>query len=134
MWCKSKAEGAVGELSRVSLTFSLSAIQSRCTMDPSGAGAAGQFHPQAAAAYQGMACQVNQQVVTAYSTDCDSGGSPCSTVEALVGTPDEGRASALSLDPNTCYVYTSGASKIVGCISEGAGFQIIHMENVGAVQ
>ncbi|HJL30035.1 MAG TPA: hypothetical protein RMI62_13250, partial [Polyangiaceae bacterium LLY-WYZ-15_(1-7)] len=136
-YCKSKVEegmtAAGAELSRISLSFALSGIKLSCVGDPSGAGASNYFHPQVFSQYQGVACQVNDQVIDAFGTACNQGQQPCSNAQMISGTADESRATDLGLNVAQCYVYTSGQAKIVGC-SGDQGFKIIHMENVTAVQ
>ena len=145
-WCKSKAEdvmeGAgevVGELNRISLGLRLSTMKMSCASDPSGAGTASAFHPQAFTAYQGIACQVNDQTIAAIRQSCTPPEgqpvpSPCSTVQSATASGDAGRALGVGLTADSCFTYTSGSMKIVGCSVQDQGFQIIHLENPGAVQ
>tara|TARA_B100001750_G_scaffold187938_1_gene157452 strand:- start:2391 stop:2876 length:486 start_codon:yes stop_codon:yes gene_type:complete len=139
-WCKSKAEevgGAVaGELSRFSLSLHLSSMKMSCASDPSGAGAANQFHPTVFPQYQAVACQVNDQTVAAFSNSCDTEPrpTPCSTVQRSDNAGDGAYAQAAGLDPTSCFSYVSGSAKIVGCNTPEQQFKIVHMENPAAVQ
>lgn len=145
-WCKSKAEGfvegageMVGELNRISLSMSLSAVKLSCTGDPSGAGAAAHFHQSAFAAYQGVACQVTDQTLAAIRNSCTPGNgatpqTPCSNVTSATAAGDAGRAAGVGVDASSCFSYTSGTMRIVACNIEGQGLKIIHLENPGGVQ
>ncbi|MEO0324148.1 MAG: hypothetical protein AAF447_14395, partial [Myxococcota bacterium] len=96
-------------------------------------GAAQSFHPTVAARYQAEACKVNEKTIEAFGRNCTSGQRPCSEAAMLSTTGDTGYASAVSADPNSCFAYTSGSAKLVGCQAP-TGFQIVHIENLGAVQ
>ncbi|MEM7609696.1 MAG: hypothetical protein AAF411_30485, partial [Myxococcota bacterium] len=144
-YCKSKAEdfvegagGMLGELQRIPATIVVGGIKTSCTIDPSGAGTAQYFHPQAFSAYQGVACQINDQTQTAISNTCtppegQTASTPCTNVTSLVGTPDEGRATALGLPAAACHRFSSGSMVLIGCSIEGQGFKIIHLENPAGV-
>ncbi len=121
------------ELSRVNLAMTLAGLNLSCAGDPSGANAGQYFHPQAFPALQAQACSLTQNAADAYSQACSPGVQPCSTVASLTGTPDASRATALSLQADDCYLYTSGQGKLIGCETP-QGFKIIHWENVNAVQ
>ena len=139
-WCKSKAEEVGnafgGEMNRISLSFKLSSIKSSCMSDPSGAGAAGSIHPTVFPQLQGVACQVNDQTVSAFGSSCDTQPrpTPCSTVQPASAAGDEAYAEAAGLDASACYSYVSGSAKIVGCNTPEGQFMIVHMENPAAVQ
>lgn len=120
------------EMSRMSLALSLAGLKLSCVSDPSGASSSEYFHPSAFPALQAEACTINQNAIDAYGQACGS-ATPCSTVAALTGTPDASRATALGLQPGNCYAYSSGQGKLVACETP-QGFQIIHWENVNAVQ
>ena len=140
-YCKMKAEevtselgGELGaELSRVSLTFSLSGMKLSCASDPSGAATSNYFVPQVASQYQGQACQITDAAIEAFGRGCNTGQMPCSTAASLAGSADESRAAAAGVDASQCFVYTSGQAKIIGCTLD-TGFKFIHLENVAAVQ
>jgi len=142
-WCKSKAEEAAeglgnlgGEMNRISLSFSLSTIKASCMSDPSGAGAANSIHPAVFPQLQGVVCQVNDQTVSAFGSSCNSEPqpSPCSTVQPVAVAGDGQYADAVGIPQASCWTYTSGSAKIVGCNAPEGGFKIVHMENPAAVQ
>ena len=99
----------------------------------SGAGATQAFHPSVAARYQAEACKVTEQTIEAFGRNCNSGQRPCSDAAMLSTTGDAGYASAVGADANSCFSYTSGSAKLVGCQAP-TGFQIVHIESLGAVQ
>ncbi len=115
------------EMNRISLSVTLDGIISACGADPSGNAAAAYFNPAVAASYGPLACQANADTVAAFS-DANR-----STANALAGSPDEGLATAQGLDPNSCFVYTSGAAKVIGC-SGADGFKLLHVEALDQVQ
>ena len=126
--------GEIGaEMSRLSLAMTLAGLNLSCAGDPSGASSADYFHPQSFPALQAEACTLSQNAVDAYSQGCSPGVQPCSTVRSIAGTPDESRATALSLQASSCYVYASGQGKLIACETPQR-FAIIHWENVNAVQ
>lgn len=126
--------GEIGaEMSRLSLAMTLAGLKLSCVADQSGASSADYFHPQAFPALQPQACTLTQNAVDAYSQGCSPGVQPCSTVVSIAGTPDESRATTLGLQASSCYAYTSGQGKLIGC-EVPDGFAIIHWENVNAVQ
>ncbi|MDH5492490.1 MAG: hypothetical protein OEY14_11120, partial [Myxococcales bacterium] len=126
--CKMCASAVGDGAQRIGLSMKLTGIQFSCAADPSGQTAANQnFHPQAAASYAPIVCQVTDQTQSAFS-DINR-----SSAENLSDTPDAGRATALGLDPDSCTLYTSGAARIVVC-NVNNDLQFIHMENPGAVQ
>lgn len=127
--------GEIGaEMSRLSLAMTLAGLNLSCVSDPSGASSGEYFHPQVFPTLQGEACTLGQDAVDAYSRACSPNGPrPCSSVVPLTGTPDASRATALNLQPGSCYVYTSGQGKLIGC-ETAQTFAIIHWENVNAVQ
>ncbi len=142
-WCKSKAEevgqglgNLGGEMNRISLSFALSTIKSSCMSDPSGAGAANSFHPTTFPQLQSVACQVNDQTVSAFGASCETQPrpSPCSTVQPVSAAGDEQYAEAVGIAPASCWSYVSGSAKIVGCNTPEGQFKIVHMENPAAVQ
>ena len=136
-YCKMKAEEAVegmgAELTRISLTFTLSGVKLSCTSDPSGAGTNNYFHPQVAGQYGAAACQVSDQTIDAFGRSCTTGQRPCSDALSAVGSADESRVTGLGLDATQCYVYTSGTAKIVGCALD-TGFKLVHVEGLSGVQ
>ncbi len=144
-YCKSKAEeiseefaevgnGSLGaELNRISLGFTLGAMKASCSTDPSGAGTSNFFHPQVAAQYRAAACQTTDQTLEAFARSCTSGQHPCSEAAVAAGTADESRATALGLDAQQCYVYTSGGAKVVACQMSDS-LKLVHIESLGAVQ
>jgi len=122
------------EMSRLSLVFVVGGVRMSCAMDSSGAGTARYFHPDVAAQYTATACQLDSdRVADAFSRGCDQGATPCSDVQVLAGTEDASRASALGLDLNRCFRYTSGQAKLIACTVD-EGMKIIHLENPSAVQ
>ncbi len=125
--------GLGAEMSRVSLGFSLAGIQASCIGDPTGASSAGSFHPNVAATLTPQACQITDQAAEAFGRSCNNNQHPCSTAQPLAGTPEAAQATALGLDLNRCYLYTSGQAKIVGCTTD-TGFKIVGLQNPSAVQ
>lgn len=129
---KQAAEGAGGafaaELNRVTLQMSLDTIVASCAGDPTGNAAAAQFHPAVGGTYAAVACQVSANTVAAFADGTRSDAS------VLAGTDDEFHAVAQSLDPSSCYLYTSGAAKVVACQTPEGSFQLLHLENPGSVQ
>ena len=126
--------GEIGaEMSRLSLAMTLAGLKLSCVGDPSGASSGEYFHAQAFPTLQGEACTLSQNAIDAYSQACSPGIQPCSNVATIAGTPDAARATAFGLQANSCYAYTSGQGKLIGCETP-QGFAIIHWENVNAVQ
>ena len=121
------------EMSRISLAMTLGGVSLSCAADPSGAGTTQYFHPQSVASLQPQACTLTDRAMEAYGQACSPGVQPCSTVRTLAGTTEASRATALGLQPSDCYEYTSGQGKLFAC-DVGQGFQIVHWENVNAVQ
>ena len=117
-------------MSRISVSMKLSAMKMGCATDPSGTQAMQQFHSAVAGQYQAVACQVGEPLIEAVSRSCDEGTHPCASASVVAGTADATRATALGLDPQQCYAYTSGTAKVIGCNDEKNGqFQLIHLEN-----
>lgn len=134
-----EAAGGMGqlgaEMSRISLSLNLEGVKMSCSMDPSGAGAANYFHASIFPTYQSQVCQVTQpNVVDAFARSCQSQPQqrPCSDAAVVSGT-DADLATSLGLNPLTCYAYTSGSAKIIGCNTD-LGYKFIHFENITAVQ
>lgn len=115
------------EANRFLLSVNLGAIQASCAGDPSGASTATYFHPQTFPQLQPIACQVTANTQQAF------GDGTRSTASMLAGTADESRAAAVGADVNQCFLFTSGAAKVVGCTIAGE-FKIVHMENPAGVQ
>ncbi len=146
-FCKMKTEEAMeqlggleggfeqlgAEINRLSAVAQLGSIRVSCQTDPSGAGATQSFHPTVAARYQGEACKVNDKTIEAFGRNCTSGQRPCSEAAMLSMTGDTGYANAVGADPASCFSYTSGTAKLIGC-QAATGFQIVHIENLGGVQ
>ncbi len=112
-------EGLMGAANRLALNTHFTSFTSVCAADPSGASAAGSFHPSVAPTYQALACQVPAGAAAAVqdATRCPGSGS------------DEGRAAPLSIDPTTCSTITCGTGKAVVC-----GGLIVHLENPASFQ
>jgi hypothetical protein len=113
-------------MNRISLSVTLDGIIASCGTDPSGASAAAYFNPNVAASYSGLACMANADTVAAFS-DANR-----STAGNLAGSADEALATAQGLDPSSCFVYTSGAAKVIGC-SQADGFKLLHVEALDQV-
>lgn len=117
---------------RMSLSSSLTSIQSACGSDPSGASAAPYFHDQAFEPLQPTLCaSVTPQVVQAFSRDCTSGQQPCSTV-----APPDDQASLAAMgvaDPTRCSRFSSGTAMILTC-NLPTGFKILEVANLSGVQ
>jgi hypothetical protein len=115
-------------VSRISLSFTLGAIQVACSADPSGEAAKQHVHPEAFDQVKGELCKVDDKVIEAFGNDQRS------TAESLAKTDAASKAESLGLDPKSCYRYVSGGATLIGCSPPGGQFQIIHAENLDAVQ
>jgi hypothetical protein len=112
-------DGLMGGMNRLAISGHLSSITSTCAYDPSGAAAAGSFHPNVFATYQSIVCQVPATAATVAQDGARS----------TITASDEGRAAPLGLDPATCSTLTCGTGKIIMC--NGV---IVHMENPAQFQ
>jgi hypothetical protein len=115
------------EMNRISLSVSLDGIIQTCAGDPSGASTAAYFHPNVAATYTGLVCTATPDTIAAFS-DANR-----STAANLAGSPDEFHATAQGIDAGSCFLYTSGTAKIIGC-TQVDGFKLLHIENLNQVQ
>jgi len=115
------------EMNRISLSVTLDGIMQTCAGDPTGAAASSFFNAGVAGTYSGLACTTNADTVAAFSDASRS------TASNLAGSADEFHAIAQGIDANTCFVFTSGSAKVIGC-SQVDGFKLLHIESLNMVQ
>ncbi|MCS6796927.1 MAG: hypothetical protein NZ898_00070 [Myxococcota bacterium] len=130
--CKKAAETAGSafavEIQRIPLVATLGGIRMSCVTDPSGASAAQYFHPNVFPQLQAQACAIDDNVLNAYS---EPNRSQAATAR---GSPYEATITGLGLQLDGCAVFSSGASRIVGCSDPSGRYLIVHAENIAQVQ
>lgn len=125
--CGSDASAAQHEKARGDLSMELTGIEFGCATDPTGESALVSFHPKIADRYREVACEVTADTINAF------GDEKRSTVASLDDSALSAKATELSLDPKSCFLFTSGRAKIVTC-ANGEVTQIVHLENPRSVQ
>ena len=116
------------ETSRSRLVHALFHIKANCSSKSKNVVWSQYFLPEVASRFQKEICSMTENVIDVYSRSC-SLSPKCSRISAINSTSEIELIRNLKLDPSTCFSFSSGASKILGC-ELNREFKIIHVENI----